>query len=48
MQVDTRLYEWDLRKEWKRGAKRAAASAFHAAQSPAQRTAVASKAVAQP
>ena len=24
MQVDTRLYEWDLNKEWKRGAKRAA------------------------
>ncbi len=23
MQVDTRLYEWDLRKEWKRGARRA-------------------------
>ncbi len=26
MQVDTRLYEWDLNKEWKRGARRAARS----------------------
>ena len=27
MQVDTNLYDWDLRKEWKRGAKRAARQA---------------------
>ena len=35
MQVDTNLYDWDLSKEWKRGAKRAARQAPESAHLPA-------------